>query len=58
VPQIRHPLSLSTYDLDRDTGEVVVVDGDGRRGRFTGDGAWISGEIRTADPELCRWLTS
>ena len=56
MPQLRHPLTLSLYDLVAETGEVEVVDRDGRRGRFTADGVWVSGELQSADPELCRWL--
>ena len=29
-----------------------------RRGSFTGEGVWLAGEIRSADPELCRWIQS
>ena len=57
MPQIRHPLSLGVYDLDAESGDVVVVDRNGRTGRFDGDGVWLSGELRQADPELCRWLS-
>ncbi len=54
--QIRHPLSGACYELDED-GHIVVTR-DGASGVFTGNGAWIRGAIRTADPELCRWIDS
>jgi hypothetical protein len=39
-----------------DEGIVSVVSRDGRRGVFTADGEWISGELRQCDPHLCGWL--
>ncbi|MDH4148543.1 MAG: transposase [Acidimicrobiia bacterium] len=53
---LRHPLTGAIYDLEADG--TVTVDHDGRRGRFRGDGEWIEGELRAADPHLCGWLTS
>jgi hypothetical protein len=35
---------------------VRVVDGD-RWGVFDRYGAWLEGEIRHCDPQLCIWLT-
>lgn len=55
--QIRHPLSGAVYDHDQEAGEVVVVAADGREGRFDGEGRWRGGELRVADPELCRWIS-
>lgn len=55
MPKLRHPLSGSVYDLGDDG--LVVVESNGRTGRFDRDGTWISGELRTADPELCRWIS-
>jgi len=55
MPTIRHPLSGAIYDLD-DAG-LVVVEKQGRVGRFQRDGTWVSGELRVADPELCRWIS-
>lgn len=55
MPKIRHPLSGSVYDMADDG--LVVVEKDGQTGRFDRDGNWISGDIRTADPELCRWVS-
>jgi hypothetical protein len=54
--QIRHPLSGAIYELD-DEGQIVVSR-DGVDGRFTAEGRWLSGAVRTADPELCRWIAS
>ena len=52
--QIRHPLSGALYDLDEDG--TVTVRKDGREGHFTAEGRWLSGELRTADPQLCGWI--
>ena len=51
---IRHPLSGATYDLEDDS--TIVVEKDGKSGRFGLDGRWISGEVRSADPHLCQWV--
>jgi hypothetical protein len=53
--QIRHPLSGAVYELD---GDAILVSKDHATGRFTPDGQWLDGEIRSADPELCRWIGS
>ena len=57
MPQIRHPLSNAIYDFDAAADEVTVTAEDGRNGRFTKDGAWLSGPLVTADPELARWIS-
>jgi len=54
--QIRHPLSGAIYELD--DGDAILVSQDGATGRFTPDGRWLDGDIRSADPELCRWIGS
>ena len=54
--QLRHPLSGAIYEID-DDGNVMVTR-DGMVGRFTGNGAWLHGDLRHADPELCRWVKS
>lgn len=51
---MRHPLSRTEYHRNED-GTVRVV-GRGLEGTFTRTGVWISGERRTADPSLCRWV--
>jgi hypothetical protein len=53
--QIRHPLSGALYELD---GDAILVSTETGTGRFTTDGRWMAGEIRSADPELCRWIGS
>ncbi len=55
MPKIRHPLSGAVYDQAGD--DTIVVESNGRAGRFRSDGSWIDGEVRTADPELCRWIS-
>jgi hypothetical protein len=37
---------------------VMVTDRSGRQGRFDRDGNWVAGDLRRADPELCRWIVS
>jgi hypothetical protein len=51
----QHALSRAHYEA---TGpnEVRVTDG-ARSGLFDRYGAWIEGEIRECDPQLCIWLT-
>lgn len=56
--QIKHPLSGSIYEYaDDGQGPVLVTKGTSQ-GRFTKDGVWVGGAIRSADPELCRWIAS
>ncbi len=52
--QIRHPLSGALYDLNEDG--TVTVTKDGREGRFTAQGRWLAGDLRSADPQLCGWI--
>jgi hypothetical protein len=52
---MRHPLSGTEYHRNEDG--TVRVAGKGVEGRFTRTGTWISGERRTADPGLCRWVS-
>jgi hypothetical protein len=59
VRGIRHALSGALYEwAEDDIGPVRVTDKQGRQGRFDRDGRWLSGELRVADPELCRWIES
>ncbi len=51
---IRHPLSGAIYDLQPDG--TVRVEKDGKAGIFRADGAYVSGEIYFADPQLCVWI--
>ena len=41
---IRHPFSHALYEQDGH-GNVLVTDG-ARSGVFTGEGRWVSGELR------------
>lgn len=52
---LRHPLSRTEYYRNED-GTVRVVGKDGKEGNFTRLGVWISGERKTADPNMCRWM--
>jgi hypothetical protein len=57
--KIQHALSGAVYEWSEDdVGPVLVTDRSGVSGRFDRDGGWIAGQLRTADPELCRWVTS
>lgn len=57
VRKLKHPLSGAIYE---EAGEdrVQVTDRAGVVGVFTGDGKWIEGDLRSADPEVCRWVRS
>lgn len=49
-----HPYSGALYEQDG-KGNILVTRGD-KSGLFKGDGRWISGELRQADPQLCNWV--
>jgi hypothetical protein len=52
----RHPISgayYGAYDFNR----VRLKSGD-KWGEFDRDGNWREGQIRYADPQFCRWVTS
>jgi hypothetical protein len=51
---IRHPLSGALYDLQTDG--TVRVEKDGRSGTFRADGSYLSGDIYSADPQMCVWI--
>ena len=51
---IRHPFTGALYEPDGN-GNIRVVRDD-REGLFSGQGQWIAGEIREADPQLCGWV--
>ena len=53
---IRHALSGAIYEEGGD--DTVLVSKGDVSGVFGRNGDWISGELRSADPEMCRWLTS
>lgn len=57
--KIEHALSRAVYEwAPDDRGPVMVTEQDGRQGRFDRDGRWVDGALRSADPELCRWIAS
>ena len=37
---------------------TIRITRDGKTGFFTGEGIYLSGEIRSADPQLCNWITN
>jgi len=52
-----HPFDPdSLYELT-DEGTIRITR-DGKTGFFTGEGIYLSGEIRSADPQLCNWITN
>jgi hypothetical protein len=51
---IRHPLSGALYDLQADG--TVRVEKDGKSGTFGADGSYVSGDIHSADPQMCVWI--
>ncbi|MBA3741707.1 hypothetical protein [Sporichthya sp.] len=52
--RLEHPFSGAIYTGLED-GRVEVAKGE-QRGIFDFRGTWVAGELRTADPELCRWV--
>jgi len=47
-------MSGALYDLNEDG--TITVTNDEREGQFDGRGRCLSGEIRSADPQLCGWM--
>ena len=56
VRKLRHPLTGAIYEIDGEDADLVRVEHEGRVGLFRADGTWASGELRTADPQLCVWV--
>lgn len=52
--RLEHPFNGSVF-ADRGDGTVEVTKGD-RSGIFDMHGRWLSGELRSADPEMIRWV--
>lgn len=55
MTRTRHALTGAEYEAES-PNSVRVVDGD-KWGLFDRYGAWLEGEIRQCDPQLCIWLT-
>ncbi len=54
---MRHPFDTEArYELLAE-GTVQVTRGD-QVGVFTGEGIWLSGDIREADPQVCNWVSN
>lgn len=51
---IKHPFTSALYERHGD-GQIKVTDGE-TEGVFTDKGAWVSGELRECDPQLCGWV--
>lgn len=52
--RLRHPFSGHIYSALGDGR--VGVEKDGQSGVFDRYGSWLSGDIRVADLEMCRWV--
>ena len=53
---LRHPYTAQTYELAGEN-RVRVKDGN-KSGLFDRDGTWLEGDLKSADPMLCRFLAS
>ena len=53
---LKHPLSGAVYDLT-DDGAIQVTTEDSS-GTFDKNGVWISGDLRSCDPQMCNWIAS
>jgi hypothetical protein len=54
--RLEHPFTGAVYAATADG--LVEVTKDDRTGTFDMHGRYVSGELRTADPELIRWVGS
>ncbi len=54
--RLEHPFSGAVYTALED-GRVEVTKGDAR-GVFDLRGEWVEGDLRSADPEMIRWVGS
>jgi ketosteroid isomerase-like protein len=52
----KHPVSGALYET-ADGQLIRVTDGDAQ-GVFRANGEWVSGTLRTADPQFCVWLSA
>ncbi|MGD9946587.1 MAG: hypothetical protein AB7S98_25510 [Burkholderiaceae bacterium] len=50
---MRHPVTGALYT---DQDGRVRVEHEGRCGLFREDGCWLEGELRNADPLMCKWI--
>ena len=57
MPSLTHPFDPETLYVLDDDGNVRVTNGNSV-GIFTREGIHISGDIRSADPQLCVWITN
>ncbi len=51
-----HPFSGALYERDETDPTLVRVSKDGQWGLFRNDGAWVEGDVYSADPHLCGWI--
>jgi hypothetical protein len=56
---LRHPVSGTWYErIDEPAGAVRVVGSDGVEGVFDDSARHLSGDRRTADIAMCRWVAN
>lgn len=55
MTKAHHALTRAEYEAEG-ANRVRVVDG-GKWGLFDRYGAWVEGEVRECDPQMCIWLT-
>ncbi|MFM1987167.1 MAG: hypothetical protein RJA99_124 [Pseudomonadota bacterium] len=51
--RMRHPVTGAMYTGEAD---LVRVEDGGRVGHFRENGAWVRGDLRQADPLMCKWI--
>jgi len=56
VPTLRAPFTGDRYTAE--SPRRIRVEHDGRIGYFDDCGRWLEGELRSADPCFCRFLSS
>lgn len=52
---LKHPFTGALYEQDGENRVRVSLDG--KTGLFRGDGFWLEGDIREADPHFCGWIS-
>ncbi len=53
---IRHAFGDVAYQLTEE--KLVHVNDGSHEGLFTGEGIWVSGDLRECDPQMCVWVSN
>lgn len=53
IASMKHPITGALYI---DQNGSVRVEHKGQVGLFRENGSWIEGELRSADPLMCKWI--